>query len=302
MIFGHKKQKEFLEKAWHSGSIGHALIFIGPEEIGKKTIAFELFKGILCEKDFLKFGGCGKCLNCQRFDKTAHPDFLLIQGDKEITIGEIRKLKKFFSLKAAGRGFKGVLINNAHLMNAEASNALLKILEEPRGESLIILVSSKKERIFSTILSRVMPIEFSFLNIQELTKFATKYLTKYEKSYLMLANGRPGRLIKLSKNKQYLADLRFFKDAFNAALARKNFFNWDDFVALEEITFLEKLESLAEAINEKLFEAVVGKKDSTELKFLSDLASALLIRKRALAHYNLNERIAWESLAVYWQN
>jgi hypothetical protein len=280
MIFGHKKQKEFLEKAWHSGSIGHALIFIGPEEIGKKTIAFELFKGILCEKDFLKFGGCGKCLNCQRFDKTAHPDFLLIQGDKEITIGEIRKLKKFFSLKAAGR----------------------EILEEPRGESLIILVSSKKERIFSTILSRVMPIEFSFLNIQELTKFATKYLTKYEKSYLMLANGRPGRLIKLSKNKQYLADLRFFKDAFNAALARKNFFNWDDFVALEEITFLEKLESLAEAINEKLFEAVVGKKDSTELKFLSDLASALLIRKRALAHYNLNERIAWESLAVYWQN
>ena len=97
MIVGHRKQREFLKKIVKSGKIPHALLFSGPEKLGKKTLALELISSIFQE------------------DHSQHPDFLLTDPiDNKISINQIRDLNWRLSLKSLKASFKTVIIDQAH--------------------------------------------------------------------------------------------------------------------------------------------------------------------------------------------
>jgi len=149
MIIGHKRQWEFLKNKFESNQLSHAYLFVGPEGIGKKLVAKELTELIGC-----KF-----------------PDLMIVQeankkdykfGDGgEITIAQIRKVQGFLSYKSYNGGFKIVIVDDAEKMNQEAQSCFLKTLEEPRGSTLIILISSKPYALLPTIISRCQTIKFS---------------------------------------------------------------------------------------------------------------------------------------------
>jgi len=121
MIIGHQKQWEFLKFLVKIKKIPHALLFVGPEKIGKKTLALEFASLIL--KQSLR----------------GHPDFVFLEPiNGEIKISQIRELILRLSLKKSSAPFKIVIIDNAHLMNFQAQNCFLKTLEEPKGESVLI--------------------------------------------------------------------------------------------------------------------------------------------------------------------
>ena len=148
MLIGHKKQWKFLTESFKSGQMSHAYIFEGLDGIGKKYFA----------KEFAEFAGC-------RF-----PDLLIIEeankkdykfGDGgEVTIAQIRKVQEFLSYKAYNGLSKMVIVDGAEKMNAEAQNCFLKTLEEPKGNSVIILITSKPGMLLPTILSRCQTIKF----------------------------------------------------------------------------------------------------------------------------------------------
>lgn len=186
-IVGHFKNKNYFEAVLKNGRFSHAYLFTGPAMIGKKLFAENLFK---------KANGRDTAEN--------NPDFKLIfprvlEGETKIYIDDVREIKSFLSLKPYYGPYKFVVIDNADRMTDDASNALLKTLEEPAPHSIIILVTASPKLLLPTILSRCESVKFLPPKENELAEFIRQknYKIKEEDlSFLLkLTRGRIGWLI-----------------------------------------------------------------------------------------------------------
>ncbi len=188
-IKGQDKAIEILKAHIRQSRLSHGYLFIGPQGVGKKMAAKTLAKALNCENETLD--SCGRCASCLKIEKNQHPDVHIInastalnsnyeQGKGEagnsqaIKIGHIRQLQKEISLKPYEAKVKVFIIEDAHNLTAEASNALLKILEEPPVKSLIILVSAKPTLLFKTIISRCQVVKFYPLAREQLKEVLNK--------------------------------------------------------------------------------------------------------------------------------
>src|SRR6266568_3878581 len=143
----------------------HALLIIGRKGIGKRMLALEFARTLLCEDPDASGGACGMCLGCTYVAQGTHPDLRVIEPyvfDDEgnatpvdsIAIDRIRELTEFTHLSAHRSRAKVAVIVPAEAMNASAANALLKTLEEPPEQTFLLLVSHQPERLPPTIVSR----------------------------------------------------------------------------------------------------------------------------------------------------
>ena len=201
MIIGHQKQLEFLKKSAELGKISHAYLFSGLEKLGKKTLALEWISSL--------FG--------QDILKRQHQDFVFIAPvGKEIQISQIRGLILKLSLRPFLTPFKAAVIDQAHLMNQEAQNCFLKTLEEPKGKTILILITEYPETLFPTILSRCEMIKFYPVDKKEIEN----YLKEKEipqnliEEIVNISMGKPGVVIdfllnpkKLENQKRIIEDL-----------------------------------------------------------------------------------------------
>ena len=128
-IIGNEKEKKNLQTIIESDKIGHSYLFVGPEGIGKKIIAKEFAKKILCENT--KDETC-TCKSCTCFDSGNHPDFFILNEDeKGLKIADIRTITEKVIEKQILSQRKVYIINDFEKMTKEAQNCLLKTLEEP---------------------------------------------------------------------------------------------------------------------------------------------------------------------------
>lgn len=135
---------EFFKRAIDSKRLAHGYLFYGPKEGGKKDAAFWL-------ADFLK---------TNLFDVL----YIVPEEDKkEISINQIRKAKKHLSLSPYGSQYKFAIIDRAETMSLDACNALLKTLEEPQGNTILILITSKPDSLPKTIVSRLQEVRFPLI-------------------------------------------------------------------------------------------------------------------------------------------
>jgi len=156
---------DFFKKAKESGNLAHGYLFWGPEDKEKMEIALWL----------------GKILEVGDFDT------LLISTEKEkkeISISQIRAAKKHLSLSPYSGLYKFVIIDKAEKMNSEAANALLKILEEPHRNTILILITSEPEILPKTIVSRLQEIRFRPISLNQASKqlIGKKYTDVLQKS------------------------------------------------------------------------------------------------------------------------
>lgn len=177
MIIGHQKQLAFLRDSLKAEKASHAYLFSGPAKIGKKTLALFWLTELL--------------------QKNNHPDLVLVnseQGEDEIKIAKIRDLIWKLSLKPHSADFKAALVDDAHLMNTEAQNALLKTLEEPKGSTFIFLVTDRPEYLLPTIVSRVQTVKFYPLSDASIKDFLKDRGISEDMAEEMskLSFGRPG--------------------------------------------------------------------------------------------------------------
>ena len=140
----------------NNNHLSHAYLLTGQEGIGVDDLALALGQYVLCLAP-VNQAACGKCRSCLFMDANSHPDLLKIElegNTKQIKVDQIRKITEFVGKTAQQGGYKVVLINPAEAMNVNASNALLKNLEEPAGKTLFILVSKQASKLLPTIKSR----------------------------------------------------------------------------------------------------------------------------------------------------
>jgi DNA polymerase III subunit delta' len=163
-IIGHERPKRFLQAALRSQRLAHALLFHGREQIGKLLTARVLAQAVNCEALAMPDppDACGVCRSCHQIETGAHPDVTILtatsgKGETDQT----REIESRFIYRPLIGRCKIVILDNADLLRREAANALLKTIEEPPPDSLIVLVSSRPEALLPTIRSRCQEIRFA---------------------------------------------------------------------------------------------------------------------------------------------
>lgn len=189
-IAGHKRQLEFLEQIINKNRLAHAYVFAGPDGVGKKMVAKRLAMALLGEGNPNAF----------------QPDLLEIDGRNGIKIEQIRDLIYKLSLKAYMAKYKVAVIDAAHNLTDEAQNALLKSIEEPKSNTIIILVTSAPDRLKKTILSRAQKINFGGVDFPEYQHLLPKKLSDEQKRLIQdFASEKPGFALKISLDEAFLS-------------------------------------------------------------------------------------------------
>ena len=203
-ILGNEKIKELLQDTIKNNKNSHSYLFLGQTGIGKKMIAKEFAKGVLCLNND-KY--CNNCKSCLEFDGNNNPDFSIIEPDgNTIKIEQIRELQKRVQEKPIISTKKVYVINNADFMTKEAQNALLKTLEEPPEFVTIILIGENDNAFLNTIKSRCMILHFNSISNSDMEKFLEmNYNMKITPNMLDIFQGSIGKAIELKdKQEEYL--------------------------------------------------------------------------------------------------
>jgi DNA polymerase III subunit delta' len=158
-IIGQDRALLLLQKALAESRLSHAYLFHGLSGVGKKFTAVQFIKTLYCPVSALD--ACDACTTCHRIATGNHPDVIHITADDTtIKIEQIRAVQRRLSYKPYENQRTTVLIESCELLSPPAANALLKTLEEPQPDALLLLLTSKKEALPLTIVSRCQLVPF----------------------------------------------------------------------------------------------------------------------------------------------
>lgn len=206
-IIGNEKNKNSILKLIENNKISHSYIFWGINGIGKKLIAQDFAKKILClNKDI---NSC-KCKSCIEFDSNNNPDFKQIESiDGKIKIEQIREMQKRIAEKPIISNKKFYIIDNADTMTKEAQNCLLKTLEEPPEYITIILICQNEDNLLTTIKSRCTRMNFEPIDRKEMIQFLSQNGEQnIDGEIVELSQGSIGKYLELNKNLQLYENIK----------------------------------------------------------------------------------------------
>jgi DNA polymerase III subunit delta' len=164
-ILGHDHVKAVLARLLSRGRLPGALLLTGPAGVGKKKLALEVARTLVCEEPSSEPSSCRRCGACGRSGKGIHPDVFVIEPSTKtaIKIDQVRdSVRDILSRPFEGRA-RAFIIDDAHLLTEEASNALLKSLEEPPATSHVLLVTAAPQSLLPTIRSRCQTVRVGAL-------------------------------------------------------------------------------------------------------------------------------------------
>lgn len=181
-LLGHQSQYGWFETALGQGRLATSFLFVGPEGIGKRTFARLLAKSLLCRATPAnQLVACGRCEDCAQVEASTHPDLIEVAKPAEksslpldlLIGGSDNRMREGLchdiSLRPFGGRRKVAIIDDADYLNEEGANALLKTLEEPPINSLLILIGTSLQRQLPTIRSRCQSVLFHPLSKHDLT-------------------------------------------------------------------------------------------------------------------------------------
>jgi len=200
-VIGHAGVKEKLSLLVAGKEPSGAYLFYGPPNVGKRTTAFETAKTILCEN---KDSDDCKCRSCVRFNQ-GHPDFLCVGQHEKIKVSDIDGILEFCSLAPLLSKYKIIILDNADNITWDASNRLLKVLEEPPRQVVFFLITTNPQALIPTVLNRCLRYEFGALSKGNLVTIISKKLGFSVEQALVLGNMAVDSSIDVfSKAGQYL--------------------------------------------------------------------------------------------------
>lgn len=192
-IINQKHPLRLLKNLLRKGAIPHAILFLGIEGVGKETIALYFamacnctgkgdkvfigdsvsqFKKDLCAQDPHTINACGVCKSCRKILSGNHPDIIVIKPlSSTIRIAQIRELGNILALKPYEARLRVVVISRAETMSPEAANAILKMLEEPPDQTILILTAIQTSDLLPTVVSRCQHIRFNPISPENLETF-----------------------------------------------------------------------------------------------------------------------------------
>jgi len=315
----HREAQLRLMTALNNHQLAHAWLFCGPEHLGKLDFALAFVSSLLCEKP-RETGACGDCSGCRLLKAGTHSDLRILtleEDSKQIKIDQVRDFLEWAVQSTQAGGFKTAIIWPAERMNRNAANALLKYLEEPAGNRVIILVTHQPDRLPATIRSRCQRINFVAPPRNEAIEWLSRdiqdtALKERIAELLELARGAPLKVKRLFTD-EYLKLREEFFSGLGDILAGKKTplkmaaeFEKADLANLIELWFellweIQRKDYRTEPAA-ALEQGIIGKIQQyygaeNIFRFLDRLSEA---RKMLAANYNLNARLILEELLIGW--
>lgn len=168
-IMGHDRNIEVLRRSLKNGKTAHSYLFEGVNGCGRKKTAIALIQALFCTT--LPDDACGVCPSCRKIQSGNHPDIHLIAplpDKRDISVEQLRELQHDLSLRPYEAPRKACIIDPAERMNPSSANSLLKTLEEPPGNALIILLTENAGMLLPTVRSRCQLMRFAPLSPEHL--------------------------------------------------------------------------------------------------------------------------------------
>lgn len=297
VFFKNDKVTTFLENFFKSDKrLVQNLLFWGEESVGKMTTAKVFSKTLLCSNKKI-WGGCEKCDSCKMFRKGYHSDLMIIEPDGgSIKIDQIRQGMNFLLYHPQISSFKILIINKADKMTEDSQNSLLKTLEEPRNNNLIILVTNLPQKLLETVRSRLLPLRFTKVANKKIVDFLQKEYSlsiQDAKEIAERADGKIGKVIKLLDN-----DYRKELDQRRKDLMK--ILNQD--FAKQSLYFQKLVENENELIStlEEWLRMLRADKNSQKLRLISDkrikLMDSMLKAFYLMTDTNINKQLLMENI------
>jgi DNA polymerase-3 subunit delta' len=180
-------------------ALPHALLLCGPAGLGKRAFATRLVQSLLCLQP-VDDDACGQCRSCLLMAAGTHPDVVSLSFGlrkdgvqrSEIVVDQIRELSARLAMRSQYGGWQVAVLDPADAMNAAAANALLKTLEEPSAQTMLILLADAPWRLPATIRSRCQRIEFHLPAADEALAWLRGEGVDNAADALAAAGGNPG--------------------------------------------------------------------------------------------------------------
>ena len=299
----------------------HAYLLHGPAGIGKRALAERLMARLLCQKP-VGLDACGQCKSCLLLVAGSHPDNYVLEpeeADKGIKVDQVRDLVSFIVQTAQMGGRKIVLIEPVEAMNINAANALLKSLEEPSGNTVLLLVSHQPSRLLPTVKSRCVqqacPLPSEAMSLSWLEQALPECTLDERRELLALAAGSPLAAVslqtqgvreqraqvvdgvkKLLKQQQSPTQLAEGWKDIPLLLLFDWFCDWSHLILRYQLT--EDEQGLGMADMRKVLQYLAQKTPQEKVLTIQDWILAQ--RQKVMAKANLNRVLLLEALLVQW--
>ena len=180
-VVGQEYIVKTLLNAIRNNKIAHAYLFAGPRGTGKTSVAKLFAKAINCEN--FKDEACDECPNCKAYLQGNHPDIIELDAASNNGVDDVREIIEQVPYAPLLGKYKVYIIDEVHMLSAQAFNALLKTIEEPPAHVIFIFATTDPQKVIPTVLSRCQRYNFSKINLYEIKKRTMEILDKEKIEY-----------------------------------------------------------------------------------------------------------------------
>ena len=180
-VVGQEYIVKTLLNAIRNNKIAHAYLFAGPRGTGKTSVAKLFAKAINCEN--FKDEACDECPNCKAYLQGNHPDIIELDAASNNGVDDVREIIEQVPYAPLLGKYKVYIIDEVHMLSAQAFNALLKTIEEPPAHVIFIFATTDPQKVIPTVLSRCQRYNFSKINLYEIKKRTMEILDKEKIAY-----------------------------------------------------------------------------------------------------------------------
>ncbi len=215
-IIGHGWAVELLSEHIAHQQERHAYLITGPQGVGRRTVALRFAQALNCPDSPAPGQPCWKCSTCRRIEAMQYPDLEVVQAEHEgevLRIDQVRELQHNLALAPYEARYRVAVLLRFEEAHASAANAMLKTLEEPPAQDVVILTANSAESLLPTIVSRCELIRLRPLPTDETSRGLVALLgIPMDKADQLahISGGRPGYAIRLNTQPQLLEQRRAF--------------------------------------------------------------------------------------------
>jgi len=217
-LLGHDWAVDLLGEHIARGQMRHAYLLTGPRGVGRRTLALKMAQALNCTQPPVPGEPCGACRSCTQIERMQHPDLTVVQAEQEggvLKVDQVRELQRSLALHPYEARYRVALLLRFEEAHPSAMNALLKTLEEPAPQVVLLLTAESAERLLPTIVSRCEVLRLRPMPLEQASRgLQSRWGLPEQQAELLahISSGRLGFALQLHQEPERMAQRQVWLD------------------------------------------------------------------------------------------